>query len=492
MLPHALSSGLCSLLENQARLTKSGFVEFDPQGRMIPEKTGFANSVIKSFKRLTYHQAIAFIRGAGPAEIRKLPADAAHETGHAGRPLALLSDADLAAISSDLRALWKIAEKLRRERMFSGALDLDMPDVAIHVDAQGYACSLERLEYDESHQMVEEYMLLANEAVDRASGAAGLPIVHRVHDKPEEERLQDLAVHLRTMGMDVHDLSGRRELSRALDLIRAHPQSQVLRTEFLKSLKQACYRAEPDGHFGLNKKFYTHFTSPIRRYADLVVHRVFDALLGKIGAATAKKPDCRYDKAELAEICDHISKTEQNSTQAERDSKKVKLLEYFERNCAGRPEITFEAVVMDVRRRGVFVELTQNLAYGLVPATLFTDDVYLFDEAQSRFKGRRFGREFRVGDTMLVTVLKVDRSRRLIDFAPAGGGSGKVAGKSSGKPGGKSRGTGAGKSAGRPRGTGARKVVDKRSDRVDDKEPDKSAPEIPAPKKPERRKRRNS
>ena len=309
---------------------------------------------------------------------------------------------------------------MRKERLFSGALDLDMPDVAIHVDAEGYACSIEKLEYDESHQMVEEFMLLANEEVDRAAGRAGLAIVHRVHDKPDEERLQELAEHLRSMGLDVHDLSGRKELCRALDLIRAHPQGQVLRTEFLKSLKQACYRAEADGHFGLNKTFYTHFTSPIRRYADLVVHRVFDALLERTHAPTARRPDRHYSKAELEPVCEHISRTEQNSTHAERDSERVKMLEYFERHCEGKPEVTFEAVVTDVRKRGVFVELTQNLAFGLVPANLLRDDVYVFDEAQSRFRGRRFGREFRVGDTMLVSVASVDRARRLIDFAPAG------------------------------------------------------------------------
>jgi ribonuclease R len=419
MLPHALSSGLCSLMEGRARLTKSVFAEFDEKGEFLPKKTTFANSVIESVKRLNYHQALAFLRGASAAEIRALPEAAAHETGHAGRPLALLTDAEIAGLSGDLRALWKIGQKLRRERMFSGALDLDMPDVAIHVDKEGYACRLEKLDYDESHQLVEEFMLLANEAVDRALSGAGLPLIHRVHDKPDEPRLQELAEHLRSMGMDVHDLSGRKELSRALDLIRAHPQSQILRTEFLKSLKQACYRASPDGHFGLNKTYYTHFTSPIRRYADLVVHRVFDAFLDGTRGVGAHQSARRYSTAELAAICAHISITEQNSTQAERDSVRVKMLEYFERECEGRPEVTFEAVVMDIRRRGIFVELTQNLAYGLVPTSSLRDDIYSFDEREKRLRGRRSGREFRVGDALIVSVAKVDRARRLIDFAPA-------------------------------------------------------------------------
>lgn len=420
MLPHKLSSGLCSLVEGEDRLTKSAFVEFDKNGKFLPGRTHFANSVIRSAKRLSYRQAIAFLREKSLDAIRNLPLPPAHETGHAGRALKDLSDAELSAIRSDIRAMWKLAGRMRKERMFHGALDLDMPEVAIHVDAQGYANSLERLEYDESHQLVEEFMLAANEAVARAMRRMSLPLIHRVHDKPDEERLEALAVYLRDMGLDIGDLTSRKEMSRALDLIHAHPQSQVLRTEFLRSLKQACYRASADGHYGLNKTDYAHFTSPIRRYADLVVHRVFDYMLSRKGDPTAPKEATHYDKAALEQIAEHISRTEQNSTQAERESEKVKLLEYFERECLNRPDMSFEAVVMDVRKRGFFVELSVSLAYGMVPASNLRDDYYVFDEAKSCFRGRRTGRIYQKGDTLRVVIAKVDRSKRLIDFAPAG------------------------------------------------------------------------
>jgi ribonuclease R len=420
MLPHKLSSGLCSILEGEDRLTKSCFVEFDKNGKFLPSRTTFANTVIRSAKRLSYHQAIAFLRENSCEAIRKVPVPAAYETGHAGRPLADLSDEEIRAIQGDLRAMWKIAGKMRKERFFNGALDLDMPDVAIHVDADGYACSLEKLEYDESHQLVEEFMLAANEAVARAIRRIQLPLIHRVHDKPDEDRLEALGTYLRDVGLDIGDLTSRKEMCRALDLIHAHPQGLVLRTEFLRSLKQACYRAEADGHYGLNKTNYTHFTSPIRRYADLVVHRVFDAMLARIKASTAPREIRHYDKAELVAVAEHISRTEQNSTLAERESEKIKRLEYFERECVGRPDMNFEAVVMEVRKRGIFVELTASLAFGMIPASALRDDYYIFDEAKSIYRGRRTGRVYRVGDTLRVIVAKVDRARRLIDFAPVG------------------------------------------------------------------------
>jgi ribonuclease R len=420
MLPHKLSSGLCSLVEGADRLTKSVFVEFDRSGKLLPDRTEFANSVIRSIKRLSYHQAIAFLREDSLDAIRNLPVPPSHETGHAGRALADLSDDELEDLKFDIRAMWKIAGRMRKERMFNGSLDLDMPEVAIHVDAEGYANSIERLEYDESHQLVEEFMLAANEAVARAVRRIQLPLIHRVHDKPDEDRLEELGGYLRENGLDVKDLSSRKEMCRALDLIHAHPQGFVLRTEFLRSLKQACYRAEADGHYGLNKTNYTHFTSPIRRYADLVVHRVFDTMLVRIGEPTASKDAVHYEKSQLETIAEHISRTEQNSTKAERESEKIKLLEYFERECLDHPEKSFEAVVMDVRKRGIFVELTLSLAYGMIAASALRDDYYTFDEAQSRYKGRRTGKVYQAGDTLRVVVAKVDRARRLIDFAPAG------------------------------------------------------------------------
>src|SRR6478752_1390469 len=202
-----------------------------------------------------------------------------------------------------------------------------MPETKIFVDAEGYADRIEKIENDESHQLIEEYMLLANEAVARLTRTQKLPSLYRVHDDPDEARLAELRQFLGTFNIKVGDLTNRDEVVRLLATLKNHPQGYILRTQLLRSMRKACYRATPDGHYGLNKKDYTHFTSPIRRYADLVVHRVFDTALVKLQG----KPAPSYKIAQIDQLAEHLSLTEINSTEAERDSQKVKLMEYFER-----------------------------------------------------------------------------------------------------------------------------------------------------------------
>ncbi len=418
MLPHELSSGLCSLMEGGDRLTKSVFLEFDQAGKLQPRKTKIANSVIRSSKRLSYTQALALLNSDDDQAARSAAGPALSGTPHAGRPLSDLDPQELARLRGDIRSLWELAGRMRRERMFEGALDLDMPEVAIRLDAEGRAVALETVEYDESHQLVEEFMLAANEAVARALRRADIPCIFRVHDKPDEEKLQELAEYLRAMGLDAHDLSQRRELSRVMELIRAHPQSRILRTELLKSLKQACYRPVEPGHFGLCKTDYAHFTSPIRRYADLVVHRQTDVLLARQGDEAAIAAGRKLMQLEkLHEVSTQVSRTERISDEAERESMKQRLLEYLERESQQNPDASYEAVIMNIRRRGMFVELTGSLAYGMIPIAGM-DDEYSFDEDRSMLRGRR-GRSFLPGDTIRVRIANVDRAKRQIDFALA-------------------------------------------------------------------------
>ena len=196
----------------------------------------------------------------------------------------------------------------------------------ILVDADGHAQRLERIEHDESHQLVEEFMLAANEAVARLTRTRRLPSLYRVHDDPEPARLLELRETLAKFGIKTGDLSNRRELTRLLALLADHPQGHTLRTQLLRSLRKAAYRHTPDGHFGLHKRDYTHFTSPIRRYADLVVHRVLAAHLAKPGA-----PAAAHDLPQVTRLGEHLTRTEVNSAEAERESVKVKLVEYFDR-----------------------------------------------------------------------------------------------------------------------------------------------------------------
>ncbi len=418
MLPEKLSNGLCSLVEAQDRLCKAVFLTFDARGKI--RDTSYANTVICSRKRLTYKQAYALLFTDDLARIRALPLPPKHQTGSTGRALRDLSDLELRDLQTWIRALWKIASQLRRDRMAHGSLDLDMPETKIFVDEQGYADRLERIDQDESHQLIEEFMLAANEAVARLTRSQKLPSLYRVHDDPDPDRLIELRGLLATFHITVGDLSHRAELVKLLKTLSHHPQGYTLRTQLLRSLKKAAYRHTADGHFGLHKKDYTHFTSPIRRYADLVVHRVFEHYLEKsAGRSVAAIHRAGYDLPRVERLGEHLSLTEINSTEAERDSVKVKLLEFFERELAKKPLTRFAAVITDVRSNGMFVELTESMTFGFIAATALKDDTYALNDAGNALVGRKRKHRFELNGRFDVVVDKVDRFKRLIDFVPA-------------------------------------------------------------------------
>ncbi len=416
MLPEKLSNGLCSLVEAQDRLTKAVFLVFDAKGR--PKSHTFANTVIRSRKRLTYKQAYALLFEKSLAKIRALPLPAKHQTGSTGRALSSLDDSELTDLQSWVRQLWKLASKLRHERMANGSLDLDMPETKVFVDAEGYADRLEKIEHDESHQLIEEFMLAANEAVARLTRAQKLPSLYRVHDEPEADKLNELREFLGAQDIRTGDLTFREEIVKLLETLSTHPQGYTLRTQLLRSLKKACYRGSPDGHYGLAKNDYTHFTSPIRRYSDLVVHRVFSRHLAREEGRTA--PHADYNAGKMDTLGEHLSQTEINSTEAERESVKIKLLEFFERELAKETKTTFAAVITDVRPNGLFVELTESMTFGFIPMSTLSDDIYTITNAGDALVGRRTKNTYQLAAHLQVTVEKVDRFKRLIDFRPAG------------------------------------------------------------------------
>ena len=412
MLPEKLSNGLCSLVEAQDRLTKAALFTFSASGRL--KETAFANTVIRSVKRMTYKQAFALMFEDDFNKIRQLPLPAAHQTGATGRAFNELSHQELADLQKWVRQLWTIGQKLRQERMRGGSLDLDMPETKIFVDAEGYADRIELIHNDESHQLIEEFMLMANEAVAQLTRSHHLPSLYRVHDDPDEEKLNDYRQFLTTFGIKVSNLAQRAEVVRLLTLLKEHPQGYILRTQLLRSMRKACYRASPDGHYGLNKKDYTHFTSPIRRYSDLVVHRVFDAYLAKHKGGQGNPASYRI--AQVDNLAEHLSLTEINSTEAERDSVKVKLMEYFERETEKKKKTLFTAIITDVRNHGFFIEVAEAGAFGMVPVSSLKDDFYVLNGAGTAFIGRKSKRKFELGHKVQVVVDKVDRQKRLIDF----------------------------------------------------------------------------
>jgi ribonuclease R len=378
MLPERLSNGLCSLNPHVDRLTHSVFLQFDRNGRV--RQSRFARTVIRSAHRLTYKKAFAILKSPARDEL-----------------------------GERLHTAWKLAALLRKKRFEHGSLDLDMPEVKVVIDKKGKPVRFERVENDESHQLIEEFMLAANEAVAGELKNRGIPAIYRVHENPDAERLGEYREFVLAHGIRVGDLTHRAELQRLLASIAGTAEEHPLKIGLLKSLKRARYATVPLGHYGLAKANYTHFTSPIRRYADLEVHRAL-ADLARRGSRAMPQ---------LSAIADHASATERNAAEAEIDAVKMKKLEFFESQLEAREPQVFDAVVIDVRNYGLLVELPEILLTGLVHVSTLADDFYVFSPAQRQLIGRQRRRSFAVGGKLRVHVARVDQFKRQIDFAIA-------------------------------------------------------------------------
>src|SRR5881392_814834 len=380
MLPERLSNGVCSLNPGVDRLTHSVFINFDKNG--VAKRARFAKSVIRSAQRLTYKQAYAILKSSARDQL-----------------------------SEQLHLAWRLASLLRRKRFEHGSLDLDFPEVKVRLDETGKPVRLDRIDNDESHQLIEECMLAANEAVARELKMRAVPTIYRVHENPDPEKLAEYREFVLSFNYKVGDLTHRAELQRLLASIRGKPEEQALKVALLKSLKRARYSPQPLGHYGLAKANYLHFTSPIRRYADLVVHRALTARSGKHRS--------RIDMSQMASISEHISMTERVAAEAEIESVRMKKLEFFQRQLDERSPQVFRAAIVDVRNYGLAVELPDALITGLVHVSSLAGDFYSFEAAQRRLIGRRSRKRYSVGDELSVFVSRVDVFKRQVDFAIA-------------------------------------------------------------------------
>ncbi|MEO6035665.1 MAG: RNB domain-containing ribonuclease, partial [Verrucomicrobiota bacterium] len=333
-------------------------------------------AVIRSKRRFTYKEVLASLENNSPAND---PIDRMLHDAHA------------------------MAQKIRRARFKAGSLDLDFPENKIRLDEQGRVLRIERIENDVSHQLIEEYMLLANEAVASRLMSLHKPAVYRVHESPAERRLNEYREDVREHGIQVGNLSHRPEVQKLLAKLNTLPIGQALKIGFLRSLMRARYAVEPLGHYGLAKPKYTHFTSPIRRYADLIVHRV---LFENLHASVTK----------LKETADHISDTERNSADAERDSKDVKLFAFLKGQLKTGELQTYPALVTDVRNMGFFVDVPRVGLSGLVHLSSMQDDFYIFDPARNHLIGRRNRRIIKLGDKVMVQIYKVDSFKKQVDY----------------------------------------------------------------------------
>jgi ribonuclease R len=380
MLPERLSNGVCSLRPDVDRLTHSVFIQFSKDGR--PKQTRFARTVIRSAKRLTYREAYALLKSEPNDDLTRR-----------------------------LHVAWELASLLRRKRFQQGSLDLDFPEVKVRLDGEGKPVALERIENDESHQLIEEFMLAANEAVARELKNRLIPTIYRVHEKPDPDRLAEYRELVLSYAYKAGDLTQREELQRLLASFRDKPEEQALKIGLLKSLKRARYAPQPLGHYGLAKNNYTHFTSPIRRYADLVVHRAL---------ADRDQPQrARIEVGQISSVAEHISATERNAAEAEIEAVKLKKLEFFQRQLDAKDPQVFRASVIDVKNFGLLIELPDVLLTGMIHISALTDDFYTFQPAQRKLIGRHSRRRFAVGDDLRVHVARVDTFKRQVDFTIA-------------------------------------------------------------------------
>jgi ribonuclease R len=372
MLPEALSNELCSLKPDVERLTKCVEFLLTPEGQVA--KTRFYPAVICSQRRYNYKQALEILH--------RKPAD---------------------AIEQMLHRAHELAQRLRQRRFQDGALNLDFPETKIVLDAQGRVARLEKVVNDESHQLIEEFMLLANEAVAAELRRRRRISIHRVHEPPDERRLSEYREDVLSHKVPCANLARRAEVQHLLQRLSTLAIGPALKIGFLRSLKRARYDVEPLGHYGLNKQDYAHFTSPIRRYADLVVHRT---LFQNIPSP----------RNMLESIAGHISETERNSDDAERDSKDVKLLAFLTEQLRTGKLQEYEALVTEVRNFGFFIDVPEISLSGLVHLSSVEDDFYVFDPARVLLVGRRSRRVIKLGDKVRVTVAKVDTFKKQVDF----------------------------------------------------------------------------
>jgi ribonuclease R len=384
MFPELISNGLASLQQGKIRYVKSAIMDLTPTG--IKTDVRFANGVIKTRRRFSYEEVSALL------------------AKHDGEPTDMPPpevDADVLEMLLKMRDLALILHKRRVKR---GALELMMPEIALEYDDNGKVCGAHFRKHDISHKIVEECMLAANEAVAEHLDHKDIYFLRRVHPAPEPTKLQKFAEFARILGYKMKKETDRFSLQRILQQSADKPEMHAVHYALLRSLKQATYSPVKDDHYALASENYCHFTSPIRRYPDLQVHRLLDQLV-KRGKASSILP-------ELMALGEHCSKTERRAETAERELVKHKLLVYMNE----RVGTDLQAVITGVADYGFYAQAEPLPVEGMVHISTLPDDYYYFDDASHSLIGQRTERRYRLGDKVEVTVVRVDLQRRQLDF----------------------------------------------------------------------------
>jgi len=379
MLPEVLSNGVCSLQEGQRRFCKSAFIRYDAAGEVVGAR--LAETVIRSARRLTYTEAQAIIDGKSGGYER--------------------------AVVELLKRMDDLARRIDRRRRKQGMIQLDLPAVELVLDEQGKLADAVPEDDSYTHTIIEMFMVEANEAVARALAAGNVDFLRRIHPEPDRPAGRQLVSFLRVCGHKLpRDLS-RADIQRLLEAVKGKPESYAVNLAVLKSFEQAEYSPMRVGHFALASDNYCHFTSPIRRYPDLTVHRLFADLARK------RRPGAP-DVAELVALGSHCSTTERRAEAAEEELRTVLLLQFL----AGKVGESFDGVVTGVTNFGLFVQLPRYVIEGLIRMADLGDDWWEVSTQAGEIRGERSGRRFRIGDPLKVRIASVDPARRQLNLLP--------------------------------------------------------------------------
>lgn len=386
MLPETLSNSLCSLQEGQPRLAKSAFITYDKNGKVISER--FANVVIHSAKRLTYQDATNILGG--------------RSRGYDRRVVALLRDME------------RLAKLIQKRRIRNGMLVLSLPEVDVVLDDDGTVVGVKPEDTAFSHTIIEMFMVEANEAVGRLLTDLGVPNLRRIHPEPEEQTVESLGRFLNALGLKAPKSVDRKNLQKLLREVVGGPSEYAVNLAVLRSMQRAVYSPKQVGHFALASEDYVHFTSPIRRYPDLTIHRLLDAYLrGTLGKRKGRK-HCPTVAA-LDALGDLCSTNERRAEDAERELKLLYILRLLEKRLGD----AFEGIVTGVTNFGLFVQLPEYLVEGLLRFSDLPDDWWEVDADSGCVVGGRTGRRITIGDRLAVTVAAIDLVTRKVDLSLA-------------------------------------------------------------------------
>lgn len=387
MLPHRLSNGICSLNPQVDRLTMSCEMEFDEHMKLV--RHDIFTSVIKTKERMTYNNVRKILNDEDPEVTERY-----------------------SYLVDTFKLMKELALRLRARRMNRGAVDFDFVESKVIVDENGKPVDIVKRERSIAEQIIEEFMLAANETVAEHFYWMKVPFLYRIHENPDPEKLQTFMAFAANFG---HHVKGRgnsvhpRALQSLLEDIQGTKEQKVISTVMLRSMKQAKYDAEMSGHFGLAAEYYSHFTSPIRRYPDLVIHRVIREVLENKGVLPENRLE--YLASRMADIAQQSSERERVAVDAERDTDQLKKAEYM----LDKVGEEFEGIISSVTSFGMFIEL-ENTVEGLIRLSALTDDYYHFDEASMALIGERTSRVFRIGDEVKIRVERVNMDDHTIDF----------------------------------------------------------------------------